>query len=154
MNNTQNQDIYVTWPNLFSVPYPLQLDVADITTMIKGTPTNLKHEVFTLKYQQYRIISYVYNKRKQLRVLSEQKADVSTLKKKTTNSLCFWQKNILMCTCIIIICVKLGYHAYVHTLCCISLFSYFASSEVAGKDYIYFDQISGPTFNKFLNSII
>lgn len=49
--------------------------------MIKGTPTNLKHEVFTLKYQQYRIISYVYNKRKQLRVLSEQKADVSTLKK-------------------------------------------------------------------------
>lgn len=63
MNNTQNQDIYVTWPNLFSVPYPLQLDVADITTMIKGTPTNLKHEVFTLKYQQYRIISYVYNKR-------------------------------------------------------------------------------------------
>lgn len=147
MNNTQNQDIYVTWPNLFSVPYPLQLDVADITTMIKGTPTNLKHEVFTLKYQQYRIISTI-------------KSVVWTVswcfdfEKKTTNSLCFWQKNILMCTCIIIICVKLGYHAYVHTLCCISLFSYFASSEVAGKDYIYFDQISGPTFNKFLNSII
>lgn len=64
----------MTQPILNSVPYPLQLDVADITTMIKGTPTNLKHEVFTLKCQQYmyRIISYVYNKRKQLRVLSEQ----------------------------------------------------------------------------------
>lgn len=80
MHTVSHNHIDLTWSYLLSVPYPLQLDVADIITIIKGTPTNSKHDIFLQKYHNL-FLYRMYTQKKQFRILPEQNIDVSILKK-------------------------------------------------------------------------